>query len=244
MQSAREFALEDIIDNSRIEELEDDNSGKQFRTEVEVQKPVFHRQGLKKGDVVSLQRVRYTHENLMIWNGNRFIDLQKEIDERGAIPFDFPVITEFPMGYWQRILLYRYGFGFNHGLFLHPIAYSFTPYVEWYMSNTRHAIYYCTGVATMEYNGKGHRVFYHFSSRSRDSWEELRDFLIQWIQSDPIARYQNHVNSLLEDVLKRQPDYEFVEGRDLYVEIRVGEVYLTPLKGRRLLDRTSQTHAT
>jgi hypothetical protein len=66
----------------------------------------------------------------MIWDGNRFIDLQKEIDERGAIPLEFLVITEFPMAYWEHILQYRYGFGFNHGSFLHHIAYSFTPYVE------------------------------------------------------------------------------------------------------------------
>ena len=141
------------------------------------------------------------------------------------------------MGYWQRIIQYRYGFGFNHGSFLHPIAYSFTPYVEWfplsdYMPGIKSKIYYCAGVATMQHKGQGHRIFYHFSSRTKKSWEELRDFLIEWIQralrgakdcphaeqSQPISRYVDHVNTMLEDVLKGQPNYEFVE-------VRVGEVY-------------------
>lgn len=184
---------------------------------------------MMRGDIVSL-RSDYHHDNLMIWDGNRFIDLTHEIKERGAIPLDFPVITEFPTDYWEHIVEYRYGVGFNHGLFLHPIAYSFTPYIEWfplskYAPNLQSPIYYCAGVATMIHNGKGHRIFYHFSSRTQKSWEDLRDFLIQWIQSDPIARYQTHVNSLLEEVLTEKSDYEFVEGRDLYVEIRVGIVY-------------------
>lgn len=166
----------------------------------------------------------------MIWDGEQFTDLDNEISERGAIPLQFPVITEFPTAYWERILQYRYGFGFDHGLFLHQITYSFTPYVEWfplsdYMPNAPSTIHYCAGVSTIKHNGKGHRIFYHFSSRTLKSWEELRDFVIQWIVSHPVARYQSHVSTILPEAYERQPDYEFVEGRDLYVEVRIGEVY-------------------
>jgi len=52
MQSAQEFSLQDIIETSRLEELEDDNTGEKFRTEVQVQKSLLIHRGMKRGDVV------------------------------------------------------------------------------------------------------------------------------------------------------------------------------------------------
>lgn len=223
MMFARDFCLEDRIDEMKLDHLQ--HSHERVVKEIQLHKSFYVSSGIRRGDIVSLYRDRSDEDvDLMIWTGTEFLDLSEGLNKIHRLPLEFLVITEFQISYWTKIMKRSLALAFNHGLFVNQIAYSFTPYLDYGSVETEDlTIHHCVAVSTMEFKGQGHRIFYLFNSRIRQSWEECREYVIKWIQDQPIAGYKNSMIDHFEDVLKKQDDYEFVEGRDLCCEVRIGD---------------------
>ncbi len=57
-------------------------------------------QGIKRGDLIAINRKRDRNEGVLIWDGNKACHLSGYPDDYGCVPREFSVITEFPINYW------------------------------------------------------------------------------------------------------------------------------------------------
>lgn len=57
--------------------------------------------GAQRGDLVALKKRLYRNNDLYIFDGEKVIELNYDIDDYGAIPLEFNT-SEFPIGYWNK----------------------------------------------------------------------------------------------------------------------------------------------
>jgi hypothetical protein len=70
---------------------------------------LFLKDILRRGDVVEITDVNnYRNDGRVIWNGKKFIALDYDIDEYGAVPKEFLILTEFPPMYWEFAIDHNY----------------------------------------------------------------------------------------------------------------------------------------
>lgn len=63
---------------------------------------------LKRGDVVYLSEFdSYRNDGKFLYAGNQFILLDTSFDEYGAIPTSFVSIEEFPLFYWNDVIIHN-----------------------------------------------------------------------------------------------------------------------------------------
>lgn len=81
-----------------------------------------HAPGIRRGDLVSIvaggKRDTNTGNGLLVWNGHSVEDLATVADACGHVSARFPVISEFPIGYWQSVIVHNDLVPFQHRQYL------------------------------------------------------------------------------------------------------------------------------
>lgn len=62
----------------------------------------------KRGDVVIMKQFSgYRNNGILIYDGEKLRSLEFDIDDYGSVPKSMKVITEFPINYWEGIILHN-----------------------------------------------------------------------------------------------------------------------------------------
>lgn len=119
---ATEYVLEQFLNEYELKQLEvlkdDDYLNYTFKVNDYVKKLQLD---VQRGDIISLSEGRYRNDGVLIFDGEVCIALDQVPDEYGNIPSTFPVINEFPINYWERIIRHNCLVPFNHKRFLKQI---------------------------------------------------------------------------------------------------------------------------
>src|SRR5690349_6298526 len=63
---------------------------------------------LVRGDIVHFESMgNYRNDGKCIYDGTDLQNLDRDDDDEGSVPDDFPVIKEFPVGYWLNTIFYN-----------------------------------------------------------------------------------------------------------------------------------------
>jgi hypothetical protein len=213
------FYLEDILTPQQLSESKD-----RLIEDINEQEipPVYLKAAstfpLKRGDVITIQRNRYRNDGTVMWDGQKIVLLDYELDDYGYIPAEFSVITEFPISYWnQDHIDHNDLVPFYHEKLKSEIINNFVHEPEF--SYEEYGEYNSIGSSRIFCNEQSCKIIFLFTTDKSVNGEEQLEMVCELLDENEVLHY-NRTKQCYEDHVRFYREYDFVEGECLVYHYR------------------------